>query len=279
MRLIGAPGAAYRGPMSKLFDLAGKVAIVTGGNGGIGRAIAVGLAQHGADLVVAARNERKTAAVVDEIRELGRRAVGVRCDVLERADIDRTVDTAVRELGGVNILVNNSGVGHGGQPTQAVALETWDRVVATNLTSVFQFCQAVHPALVQAGGGKIINVGSGYSLVSAAGNAPYAASKAGVWNLTRTMALDWAGDNIQVNLIAPGWIRTEMTDPVWEDRERTAYIIDETPAGRLGEPEDMAGAAIFLASPASDFVTGTFINADGGMKAGDKAWPRPQPGG
>ncbi len=265
--------------MSKLFDLAGKVAIVTGGNGGIGRAIAVGLAQHGADLVVAARNERKTAAVVDEIRELGRRAVGVRCDVLERADIDRTVDTAVRELGGVNILVNNSGVGHGGQPTQAVALETWDRVVATNLTSVFQFCQAVHPALVQAGGGKIINVGSGYSLVSAAGNAPYAASKAGVWNLTRTMALDWAGDNIQVNLIAPGWIRTEMTDPVWEDRERTAYIIDETPAGRLGEPEDMAGAAIFLASPASDFVTGTFINADGGMKAGDKAWPRPQPGG
>ena len=152
-------------------------------------------------------------------------------------------------------------------------------MIAINLTSVFQFCQAVQPALVQAGGGKIINVGSGYSLVSAAGNAPYAASKAGVWNLTRTMALDWAGDNIQVNLIAPGWIRTEMTDGVWDDRERTAYIIDETPAGRLGEPEDMAGAAIFLASPASDFVTGTFINADGGMKAGDKAWPRPQPGG
>ncbi len=265
--------------MSKLFDLSGKVAIVTGGNGGIGRAIAIGLAQHGADIVVAARNERKTAAVVDEIRELGRRAVGVRCDVLERADIDRTVATAVRDLGSVNILVNNSGVGHGGQPTHTVALDTWDRVIAINLTSVFQFCQAVQPALVQAGGGKIINVGSGYSLVSAAGNAPYAASKAGVWNLTRTMALDWAGDNIQVNLIAPGWIRTEMTDGVWDDRERTAYIIDETPAGRLGEPEDMAGAAIFLASPASDFVTGTFINADGGMKAGDKAWPRPQPGG
>ena len=141
------------------------MAIVTGGNGGIGRAIAIGLAQHGADIVVAARNERKTAAVVGEIRELGRRAVGVRYDVLERADIDHTVDAAVRELGGVNILVNNSGVGrvgHGGQPTQTVALETWDRVVAINLTSVFQFCQAVHPALVQAGGGKIINVGSGY---------------------------------------------------------------------------------------------------------------------
>ena len=110
--------------MSKLFDLSGKVAIVTGGNGGIGRAIAIGLAQHGADIVVAARNERKTAAVVDEIRELGRRAVGVRCDVLERADIDRTVATAVRDLGSVNILVNNSGVGHGGQPTHTVALDT-----------------------------------------------------------------------------------------------------------------------------------------------------------
>ena len=253
------------------------MAIVTGGNGGIGRAIAIGLARHGADIVVAARNERKTAAVVSEIQELGRRCIGARCDVLERADIDNTVDTAARALGGVNILVNNSGVGHGGEPTQTVALETWHRVVATNLTSVFQFCQAVYPALVQAGGGKIINIGSGYSLVSAAGAAPYAASKAGVWNLTRTMALDWAGVNIQVNLIAPGWIRTEMTDPVWENQERTAYIIDETPAGRLGEPEDMAGAAIFLASPASDFVTGTFINADGGIKAGDKAWPRPQP--
>ena len=259
--------------MSVLFNLAGKVAIVTGGNGGIGRAIAVGMAQHGADIVVAARNEEKTAAVVKEIKAIGRRCIGVRCDVLQREDITNTVDTAVRELGGLNILVNNAGVGHGGEPTQTVAFETWKRVIDTNLTSVFLFCQAAYPALVKAGGGKIINVGSGYSLEAAAGNAPYSASKAGVWNMTRTMAVDWGADNIQANLIVPGWIRTAMTDGVWDNKERTAYIIGETPAGRLGEPEDMAGAAVFLASPASDFVTGTYIRADGGLTAGDRAWP------
>ena len=251
------------------------MAIVTGGNGGIGRAIALGLAQHGADIVVAARNEHKTAAVVSEVEAMGRRCIGVRCDVLQHDDITATVDTAARELGGVNILVNNAGVGHGGQPAQTVQFETWQRVIDINLTAVFLFCQAVYPELVKAGGGKIINVGSGYSLRSAAGNAPYSASKAGVRNLTRTMALDWAGDNIQVNLIAPGWIRTEMTDPVWEDTERTAYIIDETPAGRLGEPEDLAGTGIFLASAASDFITGTDIRPAGDSGVGDKAWPRP----
>ena len=266
--------------MSKLFDLSGKVAIVTGGNGGIGRAIAIGLAQHGADIVVAARNERKTAAVVDEIRELGRRAVGVRCDVLERADIDRTVDTAVRDLGSVNILVNNSGVGHGGQPTHTVALDTWDRVIAINLTSVFQFCQAVQPALVQAGGGKIINVGSGYSLVSAAGNAPYAASKAGVWNLTRTMALDWAGDNIQVNLIAPGWIRTEMTDGVWDDRERDGVHHRRDPGWQARRNRRTWPAPPYSWPPRRPTSSpAPSSTPDGGMKAGDKAWPRPQPGG
>ena len=262
--------------MRDLFDLTGKVAIVTGGNGGIGRGIALGLAQHGADIVVAARNEQKTAAVVGEVEAMGRRCIGVRCDVQQQDDITATVDMAVDQLGGVNILVNNSGIGHGGQPTHTVELETWHRVIDINLTSVFLFCQAVYPELVKAGGGKIINVGSGYSLTGAAGNAPYAASKAGVWNLTRTMALDWAADNIQVNLIAPGWIRTEMTDPVWEDKERTAYIVDETPAGRLGEPEDMAGTGVFLASSASDFVTGTYIEPAGGLHAGDKAWPRPE---
>ena len=258
--------------MKKLFDLTGKVSIVTGGNGGIGRAIAKGLAHQGADIVLAARNEQKTRAVVKEIEAMGRRCIGVRCDVLEKKDIINTVDTAVSELGGLNILVNNSGIGHGGEPTQTVALETWHQVLETNLTSVFLFCQAAYPELVKAGGGKIINIGSRYSIKSAAGNAPYAASKAGVWNITRTMALDWGADNIQVNMIGPGWIRTEMTDSVWENKERTAYIIDETPAARLGEPEDMAGAAVFLASSSSDFVTGTNIIADGGMQSGDKSW-------
>ena len=260
--------------MQDLFDLTDKVAIVTGGNGGIGRAIALALAQHGADIVVAARNEQKTATVVAEVEALGRRGIGVRCDVLRHDDISATVDTAVRELGSVNILVNNAGVGHGGQPTQSVALDTWQRVIDINLTSVFVFCQAVYPALVKAGGGKIINVGSGFSLLAGAGNAPYSASKAGVWNLTRTMALDWAADNIQVNLIAPGWIRTEMTAGVLEDKERAAHIVAETPAGRFGVPEDLAGTGVFLASAASDFITGTYIRPSGGRGAGTMEWPR-----
>ena len=200
--------------MRDFFDLTAKVAIVTGGNGGIGRAIALGLAQHGADIVVAARNEHKTAVVVSEVEALGRRAIGVRCDVLQHEDITATVDTAVRELGGVNILVNNAGVGHGGQPTHTVQLETWQRVIDTNLTAVLLFCQAVYPELVKAGGGKIINVGSGYSLRSAAGNAPYSASKAGVWNLTRTMALDWAARQ------HPGESHCARVDPHRDDRSR-----------------------------------------------------------
>ena len=259
--------------LQNMFDLTGKVAIVTGGNGGIGRAIALALAHHGADIVVAARNERKTATVTGEVEAMGRRCIGVRCDVQQHGDITATVDTALREFGGVNILVNNAGVGHGGQPTQTVSLATWQRVIDVNLTSVFLFCQAVYPVLVEAGGGKIINVGSGFSLNAAAGNAPYSASKAGVWNLTRTMALDWAADNIQVNLIAPGWIRTEMTEGVFEDQERTAHIIEETPAGRFGEPEDLAGTGVFLASAASDFITGTYIRPAGGRGAGTMEWP------
>ena len=200
--------------MQDLFDLTDKVAIVTGGNGGIGRAIALALAQHGADIVVAARNEQKTATVVAEVEALGRRGIGVRCDVLRHDDISATVDTAVRELGSVNILVNNAGVGHGGQPTQSVALDTWQRVIDINLTSVFVFCQAVYPALVKAGGGKIINVGSGFSLLAGAGNAPYSASKAGVWNLTRTMALDWGSRQ------HPGEPDCPRVDPHRDDRGR-----------------------------------------------------------
>ena len=200
--------------MRDLFDLTAKVAIVTGGNGGIGRAIALGLAQHGADIVVAARNEHKTAAVVGEVEAMGRRAIGVRCDVLQHDDITATVDTAVRELGGVNILVNNAGVGHGGQPTHTVQFETWQRVIDTNLTAVLLFCQAVYPELVKAGGGKIINVGSGYSLRSAAGNAPYSASKAGVWNLNPDHRARLGGRQ------HPGESHCARMDPHRDDRSR-----------------------------------------------------------
>ena len=259
--------------MKNLFDLTGKVSIVTGGNGGIGRAIALGLAEYGSDIVIAARNEKKTEDVVKQILAKGRRCIGIQCDVLQRSDITKTIEAAVNELGGLHILVNNAGIGQGGEPPQDISIESWQQVIDTNLTSPFVFSQAAYPALVKCGGGKIINIGSGYSIKAAAGNAAYAASKAGLWNMTRSMALDWGEDNIQVNMILPGWIRTKMSTDALGDIKRKNKIISETPAGRVGEPEDITGAAVFLASGASDFVTGKYIQVEGGRHAGDMEWP------
>ena len=259
--------------MTNLFDLTGKVSIVTGGNGGIGKAIALGLAEYGSDIVIAARNEKKTEDVVKQILAKGRRCIGIQCDVLQRSDITKTIEAAVNELGGLHILVNNAGIGQGGEPPQDISIEWWQQVIDTNLTSPFVFSQAAYPELVKCGGGKIINIGSGYSIKAAAGNAAYAASKAGLWNMTRSMALDWGEDNIQVNMILPGWIRTKMSTDALGDIKRKNKIISETPAGRVGEPEDITGAAVFLASGASDFVTGKYIQVEGGRNAGDMAWP------
>ena len=259
--------------MKNLFDLRSKVSIVTGGNGGIGKAIALGLAEYGSDIVIAARNAKKTKDVVKQILAKGRRCIGIQCDVLQRSDITKTIEAAVNELGGLHILVNNAGIGQGGEPPQDISIESWQQVIDTNLTSPFVFSQAAYPAMVKCGGGKIINIGSGYSIKAAAGNAAYAASKAGLWNMTRSMALDWGEDNIQVNMILPGWIRTKMSTDALGDIKRKNKIISETPAGKIGEPEDITGAAVFLASGASDFVTGKYIQVEGGMNAGDMAWP------
>jgi len=247
----------------KKFGLEGKVAIVTGGNGGIGRGIAIGLADAGADIVIAARNEEKTSRVVDEIKVIGRRCLGVRCDVQKREDIRTTIENTLKEFGTVNILVNNAGISRGGPP-QSIPEETWDDVVDTNLKTVFLFSQAVHPALVAAGGGKIVNIGSEYSIFGSAFALPYAASKGGVIQLTKSLAVAWAGDNIQVNAIIPGWVRTDMTAPIFSIEPFYKTIVQRTPAGRFAEPEEMAGAAVFLASEASDFITGQSIPVDGG---------------
>ena len=237
------------------------MAIVTGGNGGLGRGIAIGLAQAGADIVIAARNEGKGAQVIEEIKSLGRRCVGIRCDVTNYDDIKDTIDTTLREFGGLSILVNNAGVAGGSLP-QSMAENEWDRVVDTNLKGTFRFCQAAYPALMKAGGGKIINIGS--QCASSAMVAHYAASKGGVIQLTKSLALAWAKDNIQVNAIIPGWFRTDMTSPVIENERFYRSVVRRTPAGRFGEPGDLAGIAILLASRASDFVTGESIVIDGG---------------
>ena len=247
----------------KAFDLSGKVAIVTGGNGGIGRGIALGLAQAGADVCIAARDAAKSERVKREIETLGRRCIAVRCDVDSVTDIEATIDAARAAFGSVHILVNNAGRAVIAAP-EAMTDEEWLSVIDTNLNAVFRFSRAVHPHFKRAGGGKIVNIGSMYSLFGSPLVPSYAASKGGVIQLTKSLAVAWAPDQVQVNAILPGWITTDMTAPVLGMPEMYQAIVNRTPAGRFGEPEECAGAAVFLASSASDFVTGQSLAVCGG---------------
>jgi 2-deoxy-D-gluconate 3-dehydrogenase len=250
-----------------LFDLQGKVAIVTGGNGGIGLGIARGLARAGASVAVAARNSDKTRAAVDEIRALGGNALGVQVDVTEGKQVQRMVTDTVDAFGGVDILVANAGMSIRKAP-ETYTLDEWATVVATDLTGVFSCCHAVYPRFKERGGGKILTIGSMSSIFGQAIAAPYSASKGGVVQLTRSLAAAWAKDNIQVNSILPGWIDTELTVGARKAMpwlEET--VVSRTPVKRWGRPDDLAGAAVFLCSPASDFVTGTALPVDGGFSA------------
>ena len=250
-----------------LFDLTGTVALVTGGNGGIGRGLADGLADAGASVVIAARNEAKTTEAVAAITARGGVAVGVACDVNVRADLEAAVARCVSEYGGLDILVNNAGMGRGG-PAETIAEEDWAITIETNLSATLWGSQVAYPHLKAGGRGKVINIASEYSLFGSGRALAYSASKGGVVQLTKSMAVGWATDGIQVNAIVPGWITTDMTAPVKADQEFYEGIIHRTPAGRFGEPEELAGAGVFLASHASDFVTGVVLPVDGGYAAG-----------
>lgn len=247
----------------KLFDLHGKTAIVTGGNGGIGLGIAQGLSDAGANLVILGRNDTKNKSVVAHFKSQQRPIVGMTCDVAIQVDIDRCVAAAVAEFGSIDILINNAGIAGGGPP-ETIPDDIWDQVLDINLKSVLKFSQAVQPHLKTAGGGKIINIGSMYSIFGSADVLPYSASKGGVIQLTKSLAIAWAQHNIQVNTIIPGWISTEMTAPVMDNKAFYDMIIARTPEGRFGQPEEFAGAAVFLASAASNFVTGISLPVDGG---------------
>jgi 2-deoxy-D-gluconate 3-dehydrogenase len=248
----------------KLFDLTGRVAIVTGGNGGIGLGMARGLAQAGAAVVLAGRNADKSTGAVKELETLGAKAAMVKVDVTSEASCREMVRTAVDRFGRLDILVNNAGTNIRKQP-QEYTLDEYRTVLDTNLTSAFVCSQAAYPHMVRAGGGKIINIGSMMSIFGASFTAPYAASKGGIVQLSKALATAWAKDNIQVNAVLPGWIDTDLTR---QARQQVAGLHDRvlarTPAGRWGTPDDHAGIAVFLASPASDFVTGTAIPVDGG---------------
>ena len=243
----------------KPFDLKGKVAIVTGGNGGIGLGMARGLAAAGARVVVAGRNAQKSAAAA---KELG--GVAIEVDVIKESDCKKLIRETTKQLGRLDILVNNAGINIRKQP-QEYSLDEWRQVIDTNLTSAFACSQAAYPEMKKAGAGKIINIGSMMSIFGASFTTPYAASKGGIVQMTRGMACAWAKDNIQVNAVLPGWIDTDLTKRA---REQVAglhdRVLQRTPAGRWGDPADFSGIAVFLASPASDFLTGTAIPVDGG---------------
>jgi len=250
---------------TKPFDLSGKVAIVTGGNGGIGLGMAQGLAEAGAAIAVVGRNEAKSIAAVAELKARGVKAISVTADVTDKAAVADMVDRALRELGRIDILVNNAGINIR-KPPHTLEFEEWDRVIKTNLTSAFLCSQAVYPAMKQAGGGKIINIGSMMSIFGASFAPAYAASKGGIVQFTRSCAVAWAADNIQANAVLPGWIDTDLTKRARQEIDGLHdKVLARTPAARWGAIADFAGIAVFLASHASDFVTGTAIPVDGGF--------------
>ena len=247
-----------------LFDLSGRVAVVTGGNGGIGLGMARGLARAGAAVAVAGRNQEKSAAAVAELEALGAEAAAVPVEVTAEASCRAMVTAAVERFGRLDILVNNAGTNIRKQP-QDYALEEWETVLSTNLTSAFVCSQAAYPEMCKAGGGKIINIGSMLSIFGVAFAPAYAASKGGIVQLTKALATAWAKDNIQVNAVLPGWIDTELTRQARAQIDGLHERVEaRTPAGHWGHPDDHAGVAVFLASGASDFVTGTAIPVDGG---------------
>jgi len=247
--------------MAADFDLTAKVAIVTGGNGGIGFGIARGLANAGAAIVIAARDPEKNARAVAALQQTGAEVLSVSTDVRDEASVQAMVSAAARAFGHVDILVNNAGINIRKAP-QDYTLDDWQEVLNTNLTGVFLCSRAVYPFMINAGRGKIINIGSMTSVFGSNVSPAYAATKGGVVQFTKSLAIFWAKDHIQVNAILPGWIHTDLTTAA--SSERYQFIRSRIPHGRWGEPDELAGAAVFLASRASDYVTGIALPVDGG---------------
>jgi 2-deoxy-D-gluconate 3-dehydrogenase len=247
-----------------VFDLKGRIAIVTGGNGGIGLGMARGLAAAGAAIVVAARNADKSRRAVGEIEALGASALAVSVDVTDEDAVRRLMAATRERFGRLDILINNAGTNIR-KPIHEYTLAEWHRVIDTNLTSAFLCSHAAYPFMKQAGGGKVINIGSMMSIFGASFAPAYAASKGGIVQLTKSMASAWAADNIQVNAVLPGWIETDLTAAAKREVPGlNENVLRRTPAKRWGTIDDMGGVAVFLAGAGSDFVTGAAIPVDGG---------------
>jgi 2-deoxy-D-gluconate 3-dehydrogenase len=250
-----------------MFDLQDKVAVITGGNGGIGFGMAQGLATAGARIVVAARNAAKSAAAVDLLKSSGAKSLAIGVDVTSEASVAQLFEQAQARCGRVDILINNAGINIR-KPAHEMALAEWQKVIATNLDSAFLCCRAAYPHLKLAGAGKIINIGSMLSIFGAGFAPAYGASKGGIVQLTKSLASAWAADNIQVNAVLPGWVNTDLTRKARVEVEGLhERVLERTPARRWGEAADFAGIAVFLASAASDFISGVAIPVDGGYSS------------
>jgi 2-dehydro-3-deoxy-D-gluconate 5-dehydrogenase len=249
------------------FDLTGRVAIVTGGNGGLGLGMARGLAGAGAIVAIAARHERKSQAAVKEMRSSGVRCEFYPVQVSSRSSCLKMVESVIADFDRCDVLINNAGMNIRKRP-ERLSEDEWREILDVNLGGALFCAQAVYPHMRATGRGKIINIGSMYSIFGAPLIAAYGASKGGVVQLTRSLACAWAANNIQVNAILPGWLNTDLTRRSREEIEGLDdIVVSRTPMGRWGEPDDMAGAAVFFSSAASDFVTGTTLAVDGGYSA------------
>jgi len=251
-----------------MFDLTGKVAIVTGGYHGIGRAIAEGLAEAGAHIVICARSLERCVKACDEIGKIGIKALALRCDITRVDEITEMVRKTVEEMGRIDILVNNAGVGGSEKPILKMSEEDWDCPVNVDLKGAFLCARAAVPEMIKQGGGKIINVASITAMIGIPNMSAYCASKAGLVQLTKVMALEFMRYNIQVNALCPGYFLTPMNQKFFATDAGQKIVRENIPMKRLGRVEELKGTAIYLASSATDFMTGACIVIDGGQTIG-----------
>jgi len=248
-------------------SLKGKVAVVTGANSGLGKAMATGLAEAGADISLVSRRMPELREAAQDIEKLGRKAIPISADVTSLKSIEEMVNKVLSEFGRIDILVNNAGTTER-MPVESFTEEAWDKVMALNLKGAFFCAQAVGKVMIKQGSGKIINTASLLSVIGVPNAVAYGAAKGGISQITKCMAIEWAKYNINVNAIGPGYFRTPLTKPLQDDPVRSSQILNRIPMQRWGDPDDLKGIVVFLASEASNYVTGQTIYVDGGWLAG-----------